>query len=56
VVALNFSGGDQWVPVSFARAGSYREELHGIDNFTVNANENRWVMVPSHYGRIWTVG
>jgi 1,4-alpha-glucan branching enzyme len=56
VVALNFSGGDQWAQVPFARAGSYREELHGIDNFTAGTNENRWVMIPGNYGRIWTVG
>ena len=42
--------------IPFARAGSYREELHGIDNFAAGANETRWVMVPGNYGRIWTVG
>ena len=56
-MALNFSESDQWALAPFARAGSYREELHGQDNPSgLSAGEERWVLVPGNYGRIWTTG
>lgn len=55
LVALNFTDGDVDVPFWFPRAGSYREQLHGADDFTLAANEQRWLRVPSNYGRVWTV-
>jgi maltooligosyltrehalose trehalohydrolase len=55
LVVLNFTDGEQHVPFTFPRAGSYTELLHGEDNFQVGANEQRWLTVPSNYGRIWTV-
>lgn len=54
VVALNFSGVDQRAPLTLARAGNYREELHGLDNFAAGAGEERWLEIPGNYGRIWT--
>jgi len=56
LVALNFSGQDQAVSFRFPRGGVYREELHGADNFMASPGEEREISVPSHYGRIWTVG
>ncbi|MFP5318098.1 MAG: alpha-amylase family glycosyl hydrolase [Acidimicrobiia bacterium] len=54
VVALNFGDADQTVPFTFDVAGKYREELHGHDLGDVAAGQERWVTVPSNYGRIWT--
>lgn len=58
VVALNFDGGDHWVPFTFARAGSYVEQLHGApgDAFTVGAGAERQLYLPSNYGRVWSTG
>lgn len=56
LVALNFGDSDQSVPFVFPRSGWYQEELHGSDNFALtNAGEVRWLTIPSHYGRVWTV-
>lgn len=57
MIALNFGDGDQAVPIPFPHAGNYTEELHGTDNQNgVAANTERWLHVPSNYGRIWTTG
>jgi 1,4-alpha-glucan branching enzyme len=53
LVALNFSDTDAVVPFEFPHAGTYTELLHGQDNFLVGANQQRWLTVPSNYGRIW---
>jgi maltooligosyltrehalose trehalohydrolase len=56
LVALNFSDQDAWVPFTFSFAGDYREELHGYDNLReVSGGEERWLNIPSNYGRIWTI-
>jgi 1,4-alpha-glucan branching enzyme len=55
LVALNFSDQDVWVPFAFDRSGSAVEMLHGQDNFQATAGEQRWLHVPRHNGRIWTL-
>lgn len=42
------------MPFAFDVGGKYREELHGHDLADVAAGEERWLTVPSNYGRIWT--
>ena len=54
VVALNFGEADQTVPFTFDVGGKYREELHGHDLTDVVGGQERWVTIPSNYGRIWT--
>jgi 1,4-alpha-glucan branching enzyme len=59
LVALNFTDATQWVPFWFPIAGDYREELHGqaqpeLNLTGVNAYAERWIEIPSNYGRIWT--
>ena len=54
VVALNFGDSDQTVPFTFDRDGKYREELHGHDLTDVAAGQEKWLTIPSNYGRIWT--
>jgi 1,4-alpha-glucan branching enzyme len=54
LVALNFGDAEQAVPFRFPIAGDYREELHGEDNLTVAAGEERVLVIPSNYGRVWT--
>jgi 1,4-alpha-glucan branching enzyme len=55
LVALNFGDADQIVPFWFPVGGVYREELHGVaDLGAVIAHEQRWLLVPSNYGRVWT--
>jgi 1,4-alpha-glucan branching enzyme len=56
LVALNFGDSDQEVTFNFPLAGKYLEELHGQDDFNANAGEERSIIVPSNYGRIWSVG
>ena len=56
MVALNFAGADQRVNLRFERGGNYREELHGIDNFTVGQSGTQELVIPGNYGRIWTTG
>jgi glycosidase len=53
LTALNFSDSDTAVPFVFPRGGSFVELLHGGDNFRVEADEQRWLSLPSNYGRIW---
>jgi maltooligosyltrehalose trehalohydrolase len=56
LVALNFSDVDQTVPFWFPIGGEYREELHGVDSLHgVIQLQQRWLTVPSNYGRVWTV-
>ena len=54
VVALNFGEADQTVPLTFDVGGKYREELHGHDLTDVAGGQERWLTIPSNYGRIWT--
>lgn len=54
LVALNFGDSDQTVPFTFGRGGKYREELHGHDLTDVADGQERWLTIPSNYGRIWT--
>jgi 1,4-alpha-glucan branching enzyme len=55
LVALNLGDQDQTAPFSFSLTGDYREELHGVDNLqNVVAGVDRWLTIPSHYGRVWT--
>ncbi|SEL44598.1 alpha-amylase family glycosyl hydrolase [Nitrosovibrio tenuis] len=53
VIAVNFTDTDQSVPFTFTRRGNYIEQLHGLNNFTVGERDERWLTVPSSYGRIW---
>lgn len=53
LIALNFTGSEQTVPFKFDRAGNYREQLHGQDNFNAGAGGEHWLTIPSNYGRIW---
>jgi maltooligosyltrehalose trehalohydrolase len=55
LIGLNFGSQDQTVPLRFERSGHYREELHGGELGHLSANEEKWVTLPSNYGRIWTV-
>jgi maltooligosyltrehalose trehalohydrolase len=55
LVALNFTDEQKSISFSFSRAGSYVELLHGQDNFSVAAGDQRWLTVPGNYGRIWKV-
>lgn len=55
LVALNFTDADARVSFVFSRAGAYEELLHDGDNFTVQAGEQRWLDIPSNYGRIWSI-
>lgn len=56
LVALNFGDSEQTVPFWFPIGGDYDEELHSQDNLlNVVAGEQRWLTVPSNYGRIWTI-
>jgi len=53
LIALNFTDTEQAVPFRLTRTGSYREQLHGQDNFVATEEEERRLTVPSNYGRIW---
>jgi 1,4-alpha-glucan branching enzyme len=55
LVALNFTDANASVPFVFPRGGAYAELLHGADSFSVQAGEQRWLEVPSNYGRIWSI-
>ncbi len=56
LVALNFSDAEQWVPFWFPGSGRCQDSLHGEDNLeNVVANQERWLRLPSNYGRIWTL-
>ncbi|MGE3267633.1 MAG: alpha-amylase family glycosyl hydrolase [Chloroflexota bacterium] len=57
LVALNFSDSEQWAPFWFPMSGDYREQLHGVANLTgVQALSEYWISIPSHYGRVWSIG
>lgn len=53
LVAVNFTNADQSVPFKFELGGNYNEQLHGQDNFVIGVGQERWLTVPSNYGRIW---
>lgn len=54
LVALNFSGDDQWLTFAFPHAGDYHELLHGEDpQLGVAAGSIRTLRLPSNYGRVW---
>jgi hypothetical protein len=53
LIAVNFTGMDQSIPFVFTRHGSYTEQLHGLDSFSAGEGEERWLTIPSNYGRIW---
>lgn len=55
LVALNFSQQDVSIPFTFDRSGPCAELLHGQDNFQAVAGQERWLQVPRHDGRIWTM-
>jgi maltooligosyltrehalose trehalohydrolase len=56
LVGVNTGDTDQTVPFWFPMAGDYVEELHGggLDLKNVPALQEVSVLIPSHYGRIWT--
>jgi maltooligosyltrehalose trehalohydrolase len=56
VVAVNTTDTEQTVPFWFPIAGDYAEELHGGDLGlkAVAALQETPLLIPSHYGRIWT--
>lgn len=53
LIAVNFTDIEQTVPFVFTRTGDYIEQLHGLDNFDVEEGQERWLTIPSNYGRIW---
>ena len=53
LVALNFTYAEQHVPFRFERGGRYMEQLHGQDNFVIGGSQERWLSIPSNYGRVW---
>ena len=53
LVAVNFTDTEQSVPFVFTRAGTYTEQLHGQDNFAAGEGQERWLTIPSNYGRVW---
>jgi maltooligosyltrehalose trehalohydrolase len=57
LVAINVGDTTQNVPFWFPIAGDYVEELHGgsLDLKNVQALQQVWLDIPSHYGRIWTL-
>src|SRR5829696_4290347 len=56
LVAINTSDADQSVPFSFPTAGNYVEELHGGSlNLVVRPLQPTVLIIPSNYGRIWTL-
>ena len=57
LVAINAGDTTQRVPFWFPIAGDYVEELHGgsLDLKNVQALQQVWLDIPSHYGRIWTL-
>ena len=55
LVALNFTDSDQKAYFSFPLGGDYYEEIHGGGCFKAIAGERREILIPSNYGRIWTV-
>jgi maltooligosyltrehalose trehalohydrolase len=56
LVAVNTADADQTVPFWFPIAGDYVEDLHGgsLDLKNVPPLQRVALIIPSHYGRIWT--
>ena len=56
LVAVNTGDTDHTVPFWFPIDGDYTEELHGgnLGFKAVVALQETPLMIPSHYGRIWT--
>lgn len=60
LIALNFGDSDQTIPFSFPYNGTYKEELYGDTDDTLNLKNvisgADWnLVIPSNFGRIWTV-
>lgn len=55
LVAVNFTDYDQSAPFTFTKAGEYKEQLQNADNFTAHTGQERWLTIPSNYGKIWRV-
>lgn len=56
LVAVNFTGADVTVALTFPTPGLYQEQLHGNDNVTTTVpNEQKLITIPRHYGRVWTM-
>lgn len=55
LVMINTTDQEQWVPFWFPIAGNYREELQGGTLDGVAALAERWLQVPSNYGRVWSI-
>src|SRR5688500_15458800 len=53
LIAVNFTDVEQTVPFVFTRTGDYIEQLHRLDNFAAEEGQERWLAIPSNYGRIW---
>ncbi len=54
LVALNFSGDDQNVQMTFDIGGDFNEQLHNEDHvMNVIPGEVRTLAIPSNYGRVW---
>lgn len=53
LIAVNFTDVERSVPFVFTRVGSYTEQLHGLDNFATEERQERWLTIPSNYGRVW---
>jgi maltooligosyltrehalose trehalohydrolase len=55
LVGLNFTDADVSVPFTPPRGGRFREQLHDQDHFDAEAGEQRWLTLPSNYGRVWSL-
>ena len=53
LIAVNFTGTEQSVPLSFTRSGHYVEQLHSENQFFAEEGQKHWLTIPSNYGRIW---
>jgi maltooligosyltrehalose trehalohydrolase len=53
LIAVNFTNVDQSVSFKFEQGGNYNEQLHDQDNFVIRAGHERWLSIPSNYGRVW---
>jgi hypothetical protein len=50
---LGYFDVDERFGAPFTRHGNNIEQLHGLDNFTAGEGRERWLTVPSNYGRVW---